>query len=76
MRQTKRFLVEESGSSLVYTLLVLTVLSILGISIGMVTLGSYQLGLNNRESTSTFYIAESGANLAYAEITSMVNETY
>lgn len=76
MRQTKRFLVEESGSSLVYTLLVLTVLSILGISIGMVTLGSYQLGLNNRESTSTFYIAESGANLAYAEIYADVFNIY
>lgn len=76
MRQTKRFLVEESGSSLVYTLLVLTVLSILGISIGMVTLGSYQLGLNNRESTSTFYIAESGANLAYAEVYAGVRSIY
>lgn len=76
MRQTKRFLVEETGSALVYTLMVLTVLSILGLSIMAVTLGSYRLGRSNQETTSVYYIAESGANLAYAEVYQKIPELY
>ncbi len=38
----------EQGSALVYTLMVLLLLSLLGMSVGMVTVGSYKLSDSNR----------------------------
>lgn len=50
----------EQGSALVYTLMVLLLLSLLGLSVGMVTVGSYKLSDSNRDYTSAYYIAELG----------------
>lgn len=66
----------EQGSALVYTLMVLLLLSLLGISVGMVTVGSYRLSDSNRDYASAYYIAEAGANVAYEEIQNLVNNEY
>lgn len=66
----------EQGSALVYTLMVLLLLSLLGMSVGMVTVGSYKLSDSNRDYTSAYYIAEAGANTAYEEIQTLVNNEY
>lgn len=48
----------EQGSALVYTLMVLLLLSLLGMSVGMVTVGSYRLASETQDSTSAYYIAK------------------
>lgn len=67
---------EENGSGLVLTLMVLLVLSVLGISIGTLTIGSYRLGAANRDATSAYYVAEAGAVTAYEAIQSDVLNAY
>ncbi|WP_321434359.1 PilX N-terminal domain-containing pilus assembly protein [Trichococcus flocculiformis] len=67
---------EENGSGLVLTLMVLLVLSVLGISIGTLTIGSYRLGAANRDATSAYYVAEAGAVTAYDEIQRSVLSAY
>lgn len=57
----------EEGSGLVLTLMVLLVLSVLGASIGVLTLGSFRLSDINRDDTSAYYIAEAGAKRAYED---------
>lgn len=66
----------EKGSALVMTLGVLLILSILGISIGALTIGSYRLSDANRDDTSAYYIAEAGAEMAYEELSSKVWTAY
>ena len=67
---------DEKGSGLVLTLMVLLVLSVLGVSIGTLTLGSYRLSDANRDDTSAYYVAEAGAVAAYEEIQSQVLSAY
>ena len=67
---------DEKGSGLVLTLMVLLVLSVLGVSIGTLTLGSYRLSDANRDDTSAYYVAEAGAVAAYEEIQSEVLSAY
>ena len=67
---------DEKGSGLVLTLMVLLVLSVLGVSIGALTLGSYRLSDANRDDTSAYYVAEAGAVAAYEEIQSEVLGAY
>lgn len=67
---------EEKGSGLVLTLMVLLVLSVLGVAIGTLTLGSYRLSVANRDDTSAYYVAEAGAVAAYEEIQSKVLSAY
>lgn len=72
----KTILTEEEGSGLVLALMVLLVMSVLGASLGIVTVGSYQLGDINRDNNSAYYIAEAGANMAYEEIEKYVLKAY
>ena len=67
---------DEKGSGLVLTLMVLLVLSVLGVSIGTLAIGSYRLSDANRDDTSAYYVAEAGAVAAYAEIRSDVLRAY
>ena len=67
---------DEKGSGLVLTLMVLLVLSVLGVSIGTLTLGSYRLSDANRDDTSAYYVAEAGAVAAYEKIQSQVLGAY
>lgn len=67
---------DEKGSGLVLTLMVLLVLSVLGVAIGTLTLGSYRLSDANRDDTSAYYVAEAGAVAAYEEIQSEVFSAY
>lgn len=67
---------DEKGSGLVLTLMVLLVLSVLGTSVGMVTVGSYRLSDANKDSTSAYYIAEAGAERAYNEIQTQILTAY
>lgn len=71
-----KILQKENGSGLVLTLMVLVVLSVLGSALGVVTVGSYRLGDINRDSTSAYYIAEAGANMAYEELKEIVQSAY
>lgn len=66
----------EQGSALVYTLMVLLLLSLLGMLVGMVTVGSYKLSDSNRDYTSAYYIAEAGANQVKSDFTKKVNTIY
>nr|WP_321293195.1 PilX N-terminal domain-containing pilus assembly protein [uncultured Trichococcus sp.] len=67
---------DENGSGLVLTLMVLLVLSVLGVSIGTLALGSYRLSDANRDDTSAYYVAEAGAVAAYEEIQGEVLSAY
>lgn len=66
----------EQGSALVYTLMVLLLLSLLGMSVGMVTVGSYKLSDSNRDYTSAYYIAEAGATTISKKIEQEVTSIY
>lgn len=66
----------DEGSGLVLALMTLMVLSVLGLSLGAVTVGSFKLGDVNRDDTSAYYIAEAGANLAYEEMKAGVMAAY
>lgn len=72
----KHVLKDENGSGLVLSLMVLLVLSVLGAALGTVTIGSYKLSDHTRDSNSAYYIAEAGANMAYEEIASQINQVY
>ena len=67
---------DEKGSGLVLTLMVLLVLSVLGVAIGTLTLGSYRLSDANRDDTSAYYVAEAGAVAAYEKVQSGVLSAY
>lgn len=71
-----RIMKSEKGSGLVLALMVLLVLSVLGSALGIVTVGSHKLADINRDSTSAYYIAEAGANMAYEEIERHVMAAY
>ena len=72
----KRLREDEKGSGLVMTLMVLLVLSVLGVSIGTLTLGSYRLSAANRDDTSAYYVAEAAAVDAYDDIQRSVLSAY
>ncbi|MGO4960294.1 PilX N-terminal domain-containing pilus assembly protein [Jeotgalibaca porci] len=76
MLKQKKISENEQGSALVYTLMVLLLLSLLGMSVGMVTVGSYKLSDSNRDYTSAYYIAEAGANQVKSDFTKKVNDLY
>ncbi|MGO4994667.1 PilX N-terminal domain-containing pilus assembly protein [Jeotgalibaca porci] len=76
MLKQKKISENEQGSALVYTLMVLLLLSLLAISVGMVTVGSYKLSDSNRDYTSAYYIAEAGANQVKSDFTKKVNDLY
>lgn len=67
---------DEKGSGLVLTLMVLLVLSVLGVSIGTLALGSYRLSDANRDDASAYYVAEAGAVAAYETIQEEVLGAY
>lgn len=67
---------EEKGSGLVLTLMILLVLSVLGIAIGTLTIGSYRLSDATRDDTSAYYVAEAGAVAAYDQIQREVLDAY
>ncbi|SMH34375.1 PilX N-terminal [Carnobacterium iners] len=67
---------EEKGSGLVLTLMVLLVLSVLGVALGTLTIGSYQLSDATRDNTSTYYVAEAGVVAAYDQIQREVLSAY
>ncbi|SFC41253.1 hypothetical protein SAMN04488102_10684 [Alkalibacterium subtropicum] len=66
----------EEGSGLILALMTLLVLSVLGASLGAVTVGSFKLSDANRDDTSAYYIAEAGANMAYEEMKEGVLSEY
>lgn len=67
---------DEKGSALVIAMMVLLVLSVLGATLGTITVGSYRLADTSQNSNSAYYIAEAGANMAYEEIKEQVEQTY
>lgn len=71
-----RSIKSEKGSGLVLSLMVLLVLSVLGASLGVITIGSYRLADTNQDSNSAYYIAEAGANMAYEELKNEVMDAY
>ena len=64
----RKQLESDNGSALVLTLLVLLVLSVLGTSLGVVTIGSHRLSRVNQNDNSAYYIAEAGAQRAYERL--------
>lgn len=69
-------LTNENGSGLVIVMMVLLVLSVLGSSLGMVTINSRRLAEHTQDTNSAYYIAEAGANLAYEELKDEVMKVY
>lgn len=56
--------------------MVLVVLSVLGTALATVSFANVKLTTIDRDYQSTYYIAEAGANQAYAEIKSLVEHAY
>lgn len=75
-RKWSQILKREEGSGLILALMTLMVLSVLGISLGMITVNGFRLSHINRDSTSVYYIAEAGANQAFEDIRSGVMGIY
>lgn len=76
MLKQKKISENEQGSALVYTLMVLLLLSLLAISVGMVTVGSYRIANESQDSASAYYIAEAGAMTISKEIEKEVTSIY
>lgn len=68
----KQSMKNESGVALVFTLMVLVVLSVLGATVGTVALGNVNLTENERDYQAAYYIAEAGLNEAYLEALTLV----
>lgn len=71
-----KFIHDEEGSGLIIALMTLMVLSVLGVTLGTITISGYKMSDTNRDSSSAYYIAEAGANMAYEEIHQIVVESY
>ncbi|MCC5895797.1 MAG: pilus assembly PilX N-terminal domain-containing protein [Alkalibacterium sp.] len=67
---------KEEGSGLILALMTLMVLSVLGASLGAITIGSFRLSSVNRDTTSAYYIAEAGVNQAYEDMRTIVLNAY
>lgn len=67
---------KDEGSGLILALMTLMVLSVLGASLGAVTIGGFRLSSVNRDTTSAYYIAEAGVNQAYEEMKTIVLGAY
>ncbi|PRY83230.1 pilus assembly PilX N-terminal domain-containing protein [Alkalibacterium olivapovliticus] len=70
------FFQNEEGSGLILALMTLLVLSVLGASLGAITIGGFRLSSVNRDTTSAYYIAEAGINQTYEEMKSIVLSAY
>ena len=66
----------ETGGSLIITMMTLFVLSIIGVTLATVTFANVKLTTTDREYQSTYYIAEAGVNQAYAEIRDAIMDSY
>ncbi|KAB8137492.1 hypothetical protein F9U64_09215 [Gracilibacillus oryzae] len=64
----------ETGASLIMVMLTLTVLSMLGLALAATAFSNLKLTTVDREHQAVFYIAEGGANQAYAEIKALIDE--
>ena len=71
----KRLMKNESGIALVFTLMVLVVLSVLGATIGTVAMANVNLTENERDYQAAYYIAEAGVNETYLKIEKTILET-
>lgn len=72
----KRLMKNESGVALVFTLMVLVVLSVLGTTIGTVAMANINLTENERDYQAAYYIAEAGVNETYLELEAAVQDIY
>ena len=72
----KRLMKNESGIALVFTLMVLVVLSVLGATIGTVAMANVNLTENERDYQAAYYIAEAEVNETYLKIEKTILETY
>ena len=72
----KRLMKNESGVALVFTLMVLVVLSVLGATIGTVAMANVNLTENERDYQAAYYIAEAGVNETYVNIEEIVHQAY
>lgn len=66
----------EEGAALIFVMMILLVFVAIGGAVGTVTVGSHRLSDNNKNYNSAYYIAEAGANMAYAEIETYVSTAY
>ncbi|MEH7176391.1 PilX N-terminal domain-containing pilus assembly protein [Neobacillus vireti] len=66
----------EQGMALVAVLMVVVVVSIMGVSMMGLTASNLKMSTGERNHQSTYYIAESGANLLMSEVTKKVQEAY
>lgn len=76
MSKILKWLRNERGASLLLVLMTLLVLSILGTAIATVSFAHVKLTITDRDYQSTYYIAEAGANQAFNEITTVVEQVY
>jgi Tfp pilus assembly protein PilX len=72
----KRLMKNESGVALVFTLMVLVVLSVLGATIGTVAMANVNLTENERDYQAAYYIAEAGVNETYLKLETSVENIY
>lgn len=72
----KRLMKNESGVALVFTLMVLVVLSVLGATMGTVAMANVNLTENERDYQAAYYIAEAGVNETYVNIEKIVHQAY
>ncbi|QXM06000.1 pilus assembly PilX N-terminal domain-containing protein [Crassaminicella indica] len=64
----KKIFTTKRGSALILVLIVLTILSILGISILTLSMSNYKIKITDQNVKTAFYLAESGLEEAYAKV--------
>ena len=71
-----RRLKEESGFSLIGVMLVLTILSVLGLSMATLSYGSVKVSSGERDDQSAYYIAEAGLTYEMGILENKIEEIY
>lgn len=76
MKTFKNSLHNTGGYALVYTLMVLILVTILGVSLLTISANSMKITDKERQSQSTFYIAEGGLTYIKYDINNIIQNTY
>ncbi len=71
----KKYFINNSGSTLILLLLTVTITTVLGTSLLIVSMMNFKIKKNNSDARKAFYLAEAGLNNAYADVYELIIES-
>lgn len=75
MSAVKKLFIYNRGSTLILLLLTVTITTVLGISLLIVSMMNFKIMKNNSDARKAFYLAEAGLNNAYADVYELIIES-